>query len=215
MDISLSFSGHVYCRECALSLCGSQARGRCCICRTFFSPLALMAVPLPAPSIDIDFEREFKHSAKTAKLMTEIAALRREDASIKSLIFSQWTTMLDLVQIPLQREGYKFLRLDGSLSQKAREQLLHKFRTDPSYTLLLISLKAGGVGLNLVSASCVFFLDWSERCTHAAVHDPYIHWLRLTRTALCLYVCSVGGTLPWSSRPSIAYIVSVRRVRCV
>jgi len=127
-----------------------------------------MAVPLPAPSIDIDFQKEFKHSAKTTKLMTEIAALRHEDPTIKSLIFSQWTSMLDIVQIPLEREGYKYLRLDGSLTQKAREVLLNKFRTDASYTLLLISLKAGGVGLNLVSASCVFFLDWSDKSSLSA-----------------------------------------------
>jgi SNF2 family DNA or RNA helicase len=107
-------SGHVYCRECALQLCGAQARGRCCICRSFFSPLTLMAVPLPAPLINIDFEREFRHSAKTERLLTEIDALRREDPTIKSLIFSQWTSMLDIVEIPLNKQGYKFLRLDGS-----------------------------------------------------------------------------------------------------
>ena len=185
----------MYCRECALSLCGTQPRGRCCICRTFFSPLALMAVPLPAPSIDIDFEREFKHSAKTAKLMSEIAALKREEPSVKSLIFSQWTSMLDIVQIPLQREGYKFLRLDGSLSQKAREQLLHKFKTDPSYTLLLISLKAGGVGLNLVSASCVFFLDWSDD----ALHTRRARETRISDHSPCrvgVLCCTAGGILP-------------------
>jgi len=182
------FSGHVYCRECALSLCGSQARGRCCICRTFFSPLSLMAVPLPAPVIDIDFEREFKHSAKTTKLMAEIAALKREDPAIKSLVFSQWTSMLDIVQIPLQREGYKFLRLDGSLSQKAREQLLHKFRTDASYTLLLISLNGAltqrsqdvrddSCVADTCGACCLVCAQLVESCGGAAGHRSRApHW---------------------------------------
>ena len=177
-----------------------------------------MAVPLPAPSINIDFEREFKHSAKTEKLMHEIAALRREDPSIKSLVFSQWTSMLDIVQIPLQREGYKFLRLDGSLSQKAREALLSKFRSDSSYTLLLISLKAGGVGLNLVSASCVFFLDWSDSDTHSsrstAWHGHCVPRLLLTASHSAL-LCAAGGIPPWSSRPSTACIASARRAQCV
>jgi hypothetical protein len=200
------------CRECALELCGVVARGRCCICRAFFSPLSLMAVPLPSPVIDIDFEAEFKHSAKTQRLMEEIDQLKREDPTIKSLIFSQWTSMLDLIQIPLKKQGYKFLRLDGSdsrssthdhalslpsprsltvvslfclsrsLNQKQREVVLHQFKTDPSVTLLLISLKAGGVGLNLVSASCVFFIDawWNPAVEQQAIDR--VHRIGQTRT---------------------------------
>jgi SNF2 family DNA or RNA helicase len=60
--------------------------------------------------------------------------------------------------------------------------LLAKFRSDASYTLLLISLKAGGVGLNLVAASCVFFLDcwWNPAVEQQAIDR--VHRIGQTRT---------------------------------
>ena len=72
--------------------------------------------------------------------------------------------------------------LCSALSQKAREAVLHQFKTDPSMTLLLISLKAGGVGLNLTSASCVFFLDlWFNPAVEQQAIDR-VHRIGQTRT---------------------------------
>lgn len=78
----------------------------------------------------------------------------------KVCIFSQWTSYLDLVERRLcEGPGVKFLRLDGSLSQQARSKVLSAFASDPSVRVLLLSLKAGGVGLNLTMASTVFLCD--------------------------------------------------------
>ena len=66
-----------------------------------------MAVPLPTPAISIDFEAEWKHSAKTQRLMEEIDSLKQEDPTIKALIFSQWTS----VSSPDSGSGDETIRL--------------------------------------------------------------------------------------------------------
>lgn len=101
----------------------------------------------------------FKHSSKTKHLLHELTDLDKKDPSAKSVVFSQWTHMLDLIETPLKGSGIKYVRLDGTMSRKAREKVLNQFRSDKNTKAILISLKAGGVGLNLVEANHVFFLD--------------------------------------------------------
>ena len=68
--------------------------------------------------------------------------------------------MLDLCEIALARAGFCYFRLDGTLSQTKREKVLMEFEEskDPS-TVLLCSLRVGGVGLNLTAASNVILLS--------------------------------------------------------
>ena len=78
----------------------------------------------------------------------------------KALVFSQWTSMLDLVEPHLRREGIAFTRLDGSTTDRAG--VVARFQTpleDGGPPVLLVSLKAGGTGLNLTAADHVFLLD--------------------------------------------------------
>lgn len=79
--------------------------------------------------------------------------------------------MLDLLEIPLKRQGFRFVRLDGTMTQRDRERVLRQFATDPKVSLLLVSLLSGGVGLNLVAASNVFFLDswWNPAAEEQAI----------------------------------------------
>lgn len=84
---------------------------------------------------------------------------RKSDPSTKAVVFSQFTGMLDLAGSILERDGFQYLRLDGSLSQATREQTLKAFKSqDHPATVMLISLRAGGVGLNLTAASRVYML---------------------------------------------------------
>jgi DNA repair protein RAD5 len=70
---------------------------------------------------------------------------------------------MSLIEPALTRANMKFLRLDGSMAQKARASVLDEFRESKKFTILLISLKAGGVGLNLTQAKRVYMMDpwWS------------------------------------------------------
>ncbi|MES2642067.1 MAG: DEAD/DEAH box helicase [Myxococcota bacterium] len=75
----------------------------------------------------------------------------------KALVFSQWTSMLDLVEPALRARGMKFARLDGSTVDRAG--VVAKFSADDGPPIFLLSLKAGGTGLNLTAADYVFHLD--------------------------------------------------------
>jgi superfamily II DNA or RNA helicase len=75
----------------------------------------------------------------------------------RSLIFSQWTSYLDLIQKALDDNGITYVRLDGSTRNRA--EVVEQFQTQPKYQTMLISLKAGGTGLNLTAADHVFLMD--------------------------------------------------------
>ena len=75
----------------------------------------------------------------------------------KALVFSQWTSLLDLVEPHLQNAGIAFTRLDGST--RDRGAVVAKFQDENGPPVMLVSLKAGGTGLNLTAADHVFLLD--------------------------------------------------------
>lgn len=75
----------------------------------------------------------------------------------KALVFSQWTSMLDLVQPHLEAAGHRFNRLDGST--KDRGAVVDAFQAKDGPDVMLLSLRAGGTGLNLTAADHVFLLD--------------------------------------------------------
>lgn len=77
----------------------------------------------------------------------------------KVLCFSQWTRMLDLVQVCIKSEGFEFVRLDGTMSLKERGEAVRMFQKRTKCRLFLISLNAGCTGLNLNVANRVFLLD--------------------------------------------------------
>lgn len=75
----------------------------------------------------------------------------------KSLIFSQWTSFLDLISAELQKRGIRHSRIDGSTAH--RQELVNEFQSTDGPPIMLISLKAGGVGLTLTAADHVFITD--------------------------------------------------------
>ena len=75
----------------------------------------------------------------------------------RSLIFSQWTSLLDLVEGPLIARDLRFCRLDGST--RNRGAVVDEFQAEGGPEVMLLSLKAGGTGLNLTAADHVFLLD--------------------------------------------------------
>ena len=75
----------------------------------------------------------------------------------KALVFSQFTSMLAIVKTMLDRQGIPYEYLDGQT--RDRKERIEHFQADPDCGIFLISLKAGGLGLNLTAADYVFLLD--------------------------------------------------------
>jgi len=172
---------HVFCKACIVRRLATSPESGCPTCGNHVPSNDL--IPLPkiekdetGPSLDgksgkAALAAKWKSSTKIDALMHELHELRERDPTIKSIVFSQWTSMLDLVEIPLQQAGIRFVRLDGSMPQAQREHSIRTFRTDPGTNVFLVSMKAGGLGLNLTSASHVFLLDpwWNPATEDQAI----------------------------------------------
>jgi SNF2 family DNA or RNA helicase len=94
-------------------------------------------------------------SAKLTLMMERLDAMVAEGH--KALVFSQWTSLLDKVEPLLNEAGIKFVRLDGST--RDRQGVVSTFQSDKGPPVMLLSLKAGGTGLNLTAADHVILLD--------------------------------------------------------
>lgn len=77
----------------------------------------------------------------------------------KSIVFSQWTTMLDRIEDMLRELQIKCCRLDGSMTREERARQIEQLRTDKATEVMLVSTRAGGVGLNLTAANRAYLVD--------------------------------------------------------
>jgi SNF2 family DNA or RNA helicase len=99
--------------------------------------------------------QQAESSAKVEVLLEALEEVVAEEH--KALVFSQWTSFLDLLEPHLTRVGLDFARLDGTT--RDRGAVVSRFQDPEGPPLLIASLKAGGVGLNLTAADHVFILD--------------------------------------------------------
>ncbi|CAK9866134.1 unnamed protein product [Sphagnum jensenii] len=168
-DAVLTPCAHCMCRECLFASWQSYGGGLCPICRQSLSRQDIITAPSES-RFQIDVEVNWTESSKVTALLQNLEALRASGSS-KSIVFSQWTAFLDLLEIPLKRKKFQFVRLDGTLSQQQREKVLKQFSSNTSILVMLISLKAGGVGINLTAASNAFLLDpwWNPAVEEQAI----------------------------------------------
>lgn len=103
--------------------------------------------------------KDFKPSSKITRTLELLSEIDVHHPAEKVLIFSQFTTLLDLLEVALEQTNRRFQRYDGSMSGKDRAATVEAFRRDPLSRLMLVSLKAGNAGLNLNFASQVIILD--------------------------------------------------------
>ena len=166
----------------------------------------------------IDVKGKWQGSCKVDALLKEIKEL---PTGCKCVIFSQFTAFLELLQVPLEECGLRYVRLDGSLSHEKREKVLHTFNTDTRVCAILLSLKvgssldshvkhstslflskAGGVGLNLVAANYVYMMD------------PWLSSHSLQLPCVSLLELDTGGILLSRCRHSIVCIESGKKSQC-
>jgi DNA repair protein RAD16 len=124
----------------------------------------------------IDLE-QFATSTKIEVLIQELMEMRMKRPGSKALVFSQFVTMLDLVRWRLESDpcmassGLGVNRLHGGMSMESRNEAIREFQDDSSCRVLLMSLKAAGVALNLTVASECYILDpwWNPAAEMQAI----------------------------------------------
>ena len=135
------------------------------------------------------------HRGPSAKLDTLVERLREDIAEgHRALVFSSFTSLLDLVEPRLSRENLGFLRIDGATPAATRTRRIRRFQDGGPEPIFLVSLKAGGAGINLTAADDVFLLDpwWNPAAEEQAVSRA--HRIGQTRP-VTLYRMIAKGTI--------------------
>jgi len=116
--------------------------------------------PLPSPKcspVQVNFcSSVVTDCGKLQMLASMLVPLHRTK---KVLIFTQFTKMLDILEVFMDQRGYSYLRLDGSTKGEDRMKKVDRFNADERIFVFLLSTRAGGLGLNLTGASIVIFFD--------------------------------------------------------
>ncbi|KAJ4300436.1 hypothetical protein N0V88_003111 [Collariella sp. IMI 366227] len=125
---------------------------------------------------------------KTRALLEELLRNKEDSAMcpnerpLKSVVFSGWTSHLDLIQIALDNAGITYTRLDGKMTRPARNAAMDAFRDDPSVQVILVSIMAGGLGLNLTAGNSVYVMEPQFNPAAEAQAVDRVHRLGQTRT---------------------------------
>ncbi|KAI0938969.1 hypothetical protein AcV5_000510 [Taiwanofungus camphoratus] len=171
---------HIFDRECIKQYLSTIDEGHpeCPVCHL---PLT---IDLEAPALELEENAKprqgilgrldldkWRSSSKIEALIEELSNLRKRDATTKSLVFSQFVNFLDLIAFRLQKAGFTVCRLEGTMSPQARDATIQYFMNNVHVTVFLVSLKAGGVALNLTEASRVFLMDswWNPAVEYQAM----------------------------------------------
>jgi DNA repair protein RAD16 len=161
---------HDFCRSCVKSyIHTTESSGGDNDCPRCHIPLA---IDLDQPEMEQDEEgvkkssivnrikmEDWTSSTKIEMLIYELYKLRSKKQTLKSIVFSQFTSMLQLVEWRLRRAGFNTVMLDGSMTPIQRQRSIEYFMNNTDVEVFLVSLKAGGVALNLTEASRVFIVD--------------------------------------------------------
>ncbi|MBS1777035.1 MAG: SNF2 helicase associated domain-containing protein [Bacteroidetes bacterium] len=121
-----------------------------------------------SPAILNEEEKFANHSVKLDEIVREIT---ENVGSHKALIFSQFLGMLALIRDQLDKMQIRYTYFDGSTSTTDREKAIQQFQNEDDCRVFLISLKAGGIGLNLTAADYVYIVDpwWNPAVEQQAI----------------------------------------------
>lgn len=165
----ITHCAHVFGSDCIRRVIETQHK--CPMCRAELADETCLV----QPSIEfgetaeqtIDFDTS---SSKIEALLSILKASHRKPGT-KTILFSQWTSFLDIVQKQLDEHGYHYTRIDGKMPAGRRDEALRALENDPDCTIMLASLGVCAVGLNLVAANQVVLMDswWAPAIEDQAI----------------------------------------------
>ncbi|KOS18296.1 Helicase-like transcription factor [Escovopsis weberi] len=176
---------HVVCRSCIggyrersqALLTSDQSLGPCPVCN---AQVRCDFIELHLADVDAEHDGPAKSASKTAgknldkydgphtktRALIEdllksktVSEANPSEPPFKSVVFSGWTSHLDLIEIALKEANISFTRLDGSMSRTARTAAMDSFRDDDQVQVILVSIMAGGLGLNLTAGNSVYVME--------------------------------------------------------
>ncbi|KAG8985076.1 hypothetical protein FRB90_004949, partial [Tulasnella sp. 427] len=147
----------------------------------------------------LDQVSDFENSAKMNKMIELLNQWREEAPDDQVVIYSQWTKCIDLLEGALEREGHRSLRYDGQMDREERSSILKRFKKPGGPNILIVSLKCGGVGLNLVEANRVI------KCGDPSQKSDVMKVLKVRIASTPL------GIMPRNRKPMIESTASVSR----
>jgi len=172
---------HIYCPTCFKSLPRRHDDERCedcCNMKNDFVPLSRNRALLEhesrsakgtkgavAKNVNERDDDDYVPHTKTRALIEDLKINKErseenpDEPPYKSVVFSGWTSHLDLIEKALNKEGITWTRLDGKMTRTARNMAMDEFRENPNVQVILVSIMAGGLGLNLTTANSVYVME--------------------------------------------------------
>lgn len=171
---------HCYCLKCLLELFQfqeAQSQVFCPVCRQSIDPGKLFTIDEDSNNSRKYHLRHYKPYDKSSKINALLDSLNKMETEESVVVFSPFSTFLDLIEKEMKKYPTKFkvFKFDGRLKMDEREKVLNEFSepavNDKRIKILLLSLKAGGVGLNLTSASRAYLLSpwWAPSVENQAI----------------------------------------------
>lgn len=170
---------HIYGKECIQEVIIAQQK--CPICRQGLTdPVSSLIAPMEETGGN-DTVIDEKSSSKLEAIMKILVTqkLQNDAASnelpVKTVVFSQWTSFLDVIEPLLFEAGIKFARIDGKMSVSERDDSVKRLNDDREITVLLASLAVSSTGLNLTAASQIIMCDlwWNVAQERQAIDRCY------------------------------------------
>ncbi|KIW01676.1 uncharacterized protein PV09_06859 [Verruconis gallopava] len=166
-DPVITVCTHPFCYACIEKVINLQHK--CPMCRADLDGTEKLLRPaIEAGSISSIDENE---SSSKIEALLHILKASAKNSGTKTIVFSQWTSFLDVLQVQLTKHNFQFTRIDGSMPPLARDAAMEALSTRPDCTIMLASLAVCSTGLNLVAANQVILADswWAPAIEDQAV----------------------------------------------
>ncbi|KAJ9257883.1 hypothetical protein DTO207G8_1660 [Paecilomyces variotii] len=165
---------HPFCRACIEQVIEKQHK--CPLCRAEIEDTSTLVSPAVELGED-EGSGEVDPDSPSSKIeaLIKILTAKGQAPDTKTVVFSQWTSFLDIIEPHLERNGISFARIDGKMQSAKRDKSTHQFSNDPECKVLLASLNVCSVGLNLVAANQVILADswWAPAIEDQAMDRVY------------------------------------------